>query len=428
MDRSAYPHPHPKRNPIAWVPSVYFGMGLPYVALSLVSVIMFTDLGVEEEKVAFWTSLLVLPWSLKPLFSLCMDLFGTKRRYIFLTEFITSLMFGAICFALPLPSFFVYVVALMGVLAISGSMHDIAGDGVYMQELTKAQQGQYAGWQGAFYNLAKILTNGGLVYLAGYLAKQQGIVSAWMTIMGICAGIMLLLALYHLFILPREEAKPKRSAQEATQELMEVLVSFFRKKYIWLYLAFIFLYRLAEGLAMKIAPIFLKADLAKGGIALSNETYGLIYGTAGTIAFILGSILSGYYISHFGLKKVLFSLVCIFNIPFAVYLLFAIFQPQQIAWLATGIIFEYFSFGFGFVGITLFMMQQIAPGKYQMAHYAFANSLMNLSVAVPGMASGWLAKHLGYETFFILVMVATLPAIVMALRLPFAHTEGEGQA
>ena len=226
MDRSAYPLPQSKRNPIAWVPSVYFGMGLPYVALSLVSVIMFTDLGVEEEKVAFWTSLLVLPWSLKPLFSLCMELFGTKRRYIFLTELITSLMFGAICFALPLPSFFVYVVALMGVLAISGSMHDIAGDGVYMQELTKAQQGQYAGWQGAFYNLAKILTNGGLVYLAGYLAKQQGIVSAWMTIMGICAGIMLLLALYHLFILPREEAKPKRSAQEATRELMEVLVSF----------------------------------------------------------------------------------------------------------------------------------------------------------------------------------------------------------
>lgn len=412
-----------KRSPITWVPSVYFGMGLPYVALSLVSVIMFTDLGIGKEEVTFWTSLLVLPWSLKPLFSLCMELFGTKRQYVFLTECISALMFGCICFILPLPSFFVYAIALMGVLAISGSMHDIAGDGIYMKELSHEQQGQYAGWQGAFYNLAKILTNGGLVYLAGVLAKTHGLQMAWIIIMGICAAIMLSLSLYHLFILPREEAKPKKSTDQAVIELYTVIFSFFRKRNIWLYLIFIFLYRLAEGLTMKVAPIFLKDNILSGGIGLSNETYGVIYGTAGTVAFIVGSILSGYYIAHFGLKRVLFSLVCIFNIPFAVYLLFAIFQPQGLGWLSTGIIFEYFSYGFGFVGITLFMMQQIAPGPYQMAHYAFANSLMNLSVMIPGMISGWLVGKLGYQSFFILVMVVTLPAILMAARLPFVHKE-----
>ncbi len=386
-------------------------MGLPYVALSLVSVIMFTDLGIGKEEVTFWTSLLVLPWSLKPLFSLCMELFGTKRQYVFLTECISALMFGCICFILPLPSFFVYAIALMGVLAISGSMHDIAGDGIYMKELSHEQQGQYAGWQGAFYNLAKILTNGGLVYLAGVLAKTHGLQMAWIIIMGICAAIMFSLSLYHLFILPREEAKPKKSTDQAVIELYTVVFSFFRKRNIWLYLIFIFLYRLAEGLTMKVAPIFLKDNILSGGIGLSNETYGVI------------SILSGYYIAHFGLKRVLFSLVCIFNIPFAVYLLFAIFQPQGLGWLATGIIFEYFSYGFGFVGITLFMMQQIAPGPYQMAHYAFANSLMNLSVMIPGMISGWLVGKLGYQSFFILVMVVTLPAILMAARLPFVHKE-----
>ena len=393
-----------RRNPISWVPSVYFGMGLPYVALSLVSVLMFTDLGVGKEQVTFWTSLLVLPWSLKPLFSLVMELFGTKRQYIYLTEAISI------------------AIALMGVLAISGSVHDIAGDGVYMQELSPAEQGQFAGWQGAFYNLAKILTNGGLVYLAGYLSKTMGLEKAWMIIMAICAALMLVLALYHMRSLPREKARERRSAEESWKELVEVFVSFFAKKHIYLYLIFIFLYRLGEGLAMKIAPIFLKDAIDKGGIALSNENYGLIYGTAGTIAFILGSILSGYYISHFGLKKTLFSLVCIFNIPFAVYLLLALFQPSSLWWIGTGIVFEYFSYGFGFVGITLFMMQQIAPGKYQMAHYAFANSLMNLSVMVPGMLSGKLAAVFGYQTFFIIVLLVTLPAILMALRLPFAHS------
>ena len=351
-----------------------------------------------------------------------MELFGTKRQYIYLTEAISALMFGLVCFALPLPSFFSIAIALMGVLAISGSVHDIAGDGVYMQELSPAEQGQFAGWQGAFYNLAKILTNGGLVYLAGYLSKTMGLEKAWMIIMAICAALMLVLALYHMRSLPREKARERRSAEESWKELVEVFVSFFAKKHIYLYLIFIFLYRLGEGLAMKIAPIFLKDAIDKGGIALSNESYGLIYGTAGTIAFILGSILSGYYISHFGLKKTLFSLVCIFNIPFAVYLLLALFQPSSLWWISTGIVFEYFSYGFGFVGITLFMMQQIAPGKYQMAHYAFANSLMNLSVMVPGMLSGKLAAVFGYQTFFIIVLLVTLPAILMALRLPFAHS------
>ncbi len=176
---------------------------------------------------------------------------------------------------------------------------------------------------------------------------------------------------------------------------------------------------------MKVAPLFLKDQVELGGIGLSNESYGLIYGTAGTIAFILGSVASGYYIGHFGLRRVLTSLVLIFNVPFAVYLLLAIYQPDSLVWIATGIIFEYFGYGFGFVGITLFMMQQIAPGKYQMAHYAFANSLMNLSVMVPGMISGKLSDMLGYTTFFGVALLAAVPVVLLSFFLPFAHREGE---
>lgn len=418
-----------KPNPIRWVPSVYFGMGLPFVALSLVSVLMFKDLGVDNEQIAFWTSLLILPWSLKPLFSLVMEIFGTKRQYIVLTEMVSALMFGLVCMSLPLPNFFAISLALMGILAISGSMHDIAGDGVYMQELTTSEQGQFAGWQGAFYNLAKILTNGGLVYLAGWLSKSFGMQWAWMIIMGICAVIMLLLSAYHFFSLPKTGGdRERKSFDEGMAELADIIVSFFRKKYIWLYLAFIFVYRFAEGLTMKIAPLFLKDEVAKGGIALSNQDYGLIYGTAGTIAFILGSIASGYFIGHFGLKRVLSTLVLIFNVPFAVFLLFAIYQPSDLLWISTGIIFEYFSYGFGFVGITLFMMQQIAPGKYQMAHYAFANSLMNLSVMVPGLLSGWLSTQLGYTKFFAVALASALPVILMSFVLPFAYQDKERQS
>lgn len=444
-------------SPRNWVPSVYFGMGLPYVAISMVAPLFLMDLGLDKEQITYWTSLLVLPWSLKPIFSILMELFGTKRYYVICSEAITALMFGLLAatllpqLGLPDKLWFTLVVALMGVMAVSGSVHDIAGDGIYMQELSTSEQGRWSGWQGAFYNLAKILTNGGLVYLAGLLSKSMGLATAWAVIMAICGGIMLALAAYHLLTLPKgnqsvnEEAelskpadqtlhispkgsaaKEQKSFAEAMQEMKVMLLSFIQKPYIWLYLIFIFAYRLAEGLAMKMAPLFLKDPVEMGGIGLSNEDYGLIYGSAGTIAFIVGSILSGYVIGHWGLKRVLRLLVFVFNATFSVYLLLAIYQPDSLWWVASGIIFEYFCYGFGFVGITIFMMQQIAPGKYQMAHYAFANSLMNLSCMLPGMVSGWLCKQLGYETFFLVALLCGLPAVIMSLFLPFAHQETKG--
>lgn len=424
-----------KPSPIRWVPSVYFGMGLPFVAISLVASLMLMDLGFAKDDITAWTSLLVLPWSLKPLFSLVMELFGTKRQYIIITEIVTALMFGLLAatllpqLGLEMNTWAVIAIALMGVMAVSGSMHDIAGDGVYMQELSTAEQGQWSGWQGAFYNLAKILTNGALVALAGYLGKSLGLQTAWLVIMAICGAIMLGIALYHSLSLPREEKKKAtRSFDEALSELKDMLLSFINKPYIWLYLFFIFVYRFAEGLAMKVAPLFLKDAVELGGIGLSNQEYGLIYGTAGTLAFIIGSILSGYFVGHWGLKRVLSTLVLVFNGTFAVYLFLAIYQPTSLWWIASGIVFEYFCYGFGFVGITLFMMQQIAPGKYQMAHYAFANSLMNLSVMVPGIISGWLCKEVGYQTFFLIALVSALPVVLMSFGLPFAHKHEVSEA
>lgn len=437
-----------KKNPIRWIPTVYFAMGVPFIVLSQVSVLIFKDLGVSTEEITFWTSWLILPWSLKWLISPIMETFGTKKKYIVFTELVSAVMFGCMIFALPLPGFFTITLALMAVMAVSGSMHDIAGDGVYMDELDAETQSKYSGWQGAFYNLAKVLANGALVYLAGWLVKSGGFsqIAAWQSILFIFAIVMLGVGLYHIKELPQREEQPDaRTMHDKFVELGQIFIDFFKKPYIWLYLVFVFLYRFAEGLATKVAPIFLKDAIEKGGIGLDNEQYGLIYGTFGAVAFIIGSILAGYYISHFGLKKVIFSLVCIFNIPFVVYLVFALYQPHEMWQIALGIIFEYFTYGFGFVGIILFMMQQIAPGKYQMAHYAIANSIVNFGVMFPGMISGYLsieqnqlnllnslgvdsitrglAPYGGYQLFFGFVMLMTLPSILLCKFVPFVHDD-----
>ena len=410
-------------NPICWVPTVYFAMGLPFVALSMVSVLMFSDMGVSNAQIAFWTSLIMLPWTLKPLWSPFLEMFKTKKYFVVATQMVTGVAFGLVALSLPLPDFFCYAIAFMGVIAFSGATHDIAGDGVYLTELNATMQAKYIGWHGAFYNLAKILTNGGLVYLAGSLKDSIGIVHAWMVIMGICAAIMVVLSLYHVRMLPSGGAASGdvRTVKDAMHMLWEVIRTFFQKKYIVWYICFIILYRFAEGYVMKIVPLFLKAGIDQGGLGLPVQEIGIIYGTFGAAAFELGSILAGYYISAFGLRKTLFSLCCVFNIPFVVYLLLAIYQPSNVWVIGSAIVFEYFGYGFGFVGLTLFMMQQVAPGKHQMAHYAFASGIMNLGVMIPGMMSGYLSDWLGYRNFFIWVLVATIPAFLVTWFVPFTY-------
>ena len=243
--------------------------------------------------------------------------------------------------------------------------------------------------------------------------------------MGAASALLVLLGIYHRFSLPAGLKKETTEKKSAGEELKAVIADFFTKKHIWLYIAFIILYRLGEGFVMKIVPLFLKADVAAGGLGLSEQQIGLYYGTFGAGAFVLGSLLAGYYISSLGLKKALFSLVCIFNLPFLVYAWFAWAQPSSALLIGSGIVLEYFGYGFGFVGLTLFMMQQVAPGKHQMAHYAFASAIMNLSVMLTGAVSGFLSDALGYKLFFIVVMVATVPVFILSRVIPFNENKNE---
>ena len=414
-------------NPAFWVPSVYFGMGLPFVAISVASVLMFTNMGISDSKIAFWTSLVMIPWTLKPLWSGFLEMFKTKKFFVVFTEILSGVLFGLIALSLPLPSFFTYSIALMGILAFSGASHDIAGDGVYLAFLDKKQQAQYIGWQGASYNIAKILTSGGLVYIAGSLESSVGVVQAWMVIMFICALIMLALGMYHIRILPTEDNSERKvsTARDTIIALWEVIRTFFQKKYIGFHIIFIILYRSAEGLAVKIVPLFLKACRDVGGLGLSTQDIGLVYGTAGSAAFVVGSILGGYFISSVGLKKSLIYLWSAFNIPFVGYFLLAAFRPDSLFVIGLAVVIEYFGYGFGFVGLMLFMMQQIAPGKHQMAHYAFATAIMNLGFMLPSMVSGSLSDLIGYKTFFIIVLIATIPAFLVTVFVPFVYPDNK---
>lgn len=428
------------KSPITWVPSVYFAMGLPFVVLNIVSVLMFKGMGIRDGQITFWTSLIMMPWTLKFLWSPFLEMYKTKKFFVVLTQLVTGLGFLLVGLVLHLPWFFSLCIFLMAIIAFSGATHDIATDGVYMAELSKEEQASWIGWQGAFYNIAKIVASGGLVWVAGRLIKHFGGVegatkevmhsaatNAWMIVMIAIGALMILLGLYHIKQLPsgKGTAVKTESAKETFDRLVEVLKNFFTKKHIVYYIFFIILYRFGEGFVMKIVPLFLKAARSKGGLGLNEEQIGLYYGTFGAAAFVLGSVLAGYYISHFGLKRTLFSLCCIFNLPFVAYTFLSQVQPESGLLIGSMITLEYFGYGFGFAGLTLFMMQQIAPGKHQMAHYAFASGIMNLGVMLPGMVSGSISDAIGYKWFFVFTLIATIPAFLITYFVPFTHSDKE---
>lgn len=408
------------RNPAYWVPTTWFAMGLPFVALAAASSLMYKNMGIPDSQIAFWTSLIMLPWTLKPFWGPFLEMYKTKKFFVYTTQIFTGVLFGLVGLTLQLNHFFVFSIAILSIIAFSGATHDTAADGVYLNELSPELQAKYVGWQGAFYNIAKVLSGGVLVYFAGELEKSIGISGAWTAVMFMYGIIMIILGLYNRKMLPSGGASQNvHSLKEGFATLKDVIITFFQKKNIWFSLCFIVFYRFAEGQAIKITPLFFKAARAEGGLGLSTSQIGVLYGVFGAIAFVLGSIIAGYFVSNKGLtKKTLLILCAFFNIPFLAYAYLAISLPTNLFVIGAAVAIEYFGYGFGFVGLILFMMQNIAPGKYKMAHYAFGSGLMNLGFMIPSMISGFVSDYLGYREFFIWVLIATAPAFIVTWLVP----------
>ncbi len=415
-------------NPAWWVPTLYFAEGMPFFAVSLIASIFYKRMGVADDVNALYTSWLLLPWSLKPLWSPLLEMFRTKKFFVVLFEFGGGLCLALAPLCLRMPGYFPLTLALFGVVAICSSTHDIAADGLYIASLSDKQQAAYAGWQGGFYNVARFFSQGGLLIVAGYLELRSGVPKAWMVIFGAMGGMLMALSFWHSRVLPAgEPARRTETVPQAAATFRDVVATFFRKPHIWLLLAFIFLYRFAEGQTLKIGPLFLLAHRSAGGLGISTDQVG-IYNTVASIAFIAGSILGGYFTSWLGLRRSLLVLVGAMNFRILAWVFLSSVMPSGYAAVALALSVDAFCYGFGFVGVILLMMQEIAPGKYQTAHYAFATALMNLGIIVPGLISGKLAVALGYRMFFLYVLISGVPAVALSRWIPVHAKEREGAA
>lgn len=402
------------------MPTLYLLEGLPYAIVNTVALAAFKDMGVDNGTLGPLTTLISLPWLIKPLWSPFMDIFRSKRWWILLTQTLMAIVVALTAILLPFCSMTLLII-LFTIVAFASATHDISADGFYMLALDRQRQSTFVGIRNTFYRGGLVLGQGLVVMLAGWLQKQSGDVPrAWSLVLTGCAVIMAVIAVYHIFCMPKpaedEDKRDKRTARQIFAEFGESFRTFFMKTGVWWAIAFMLLYRLPEALSLNLLYPFFKDGAEVGGLAAGTEMYGLVYGTFGVVALLLGGILGGVYASRKGLRRVMWPMALALALPCAVYLIMAVTRPESV-WVIGGyIVLDQFGYGFGFTAYTLFMMQFV-DGPLKTSHYAICTAFMWLSMKLPALFAGYLQQALGYVGFFTIVMISclgTVGAVVIA--------------
>ena len=418
-------------SPWAWVPTLYFAQGIPYFIVNNISVLMFAKMGVPNGQMALFTSLLYLPWAIKPFWSPFVDIVRTKRWWTVTMQLLMAGAFVLLALTLPRPdaatmaagttpiSLFALTLILFIVTAFASATHDIAADGFYMLALGQGQQAEFVGIRSTFYRLASIFGQGVLVAIAGAVELRWGNVPlSWRVTLGVAAVLFSAVSLYHVFRLPRPEAdRPtlqggQGDARAIFREFGRTFATYFTKPGVWLAIAFMLLYRLPEAFLLKMCMPFLVASREAGGLALTTAEVGIAYGTIGVVALTVGGILGGLFASRLGLKRSLWWMAACMTLPCLTFVYLAAAQPDSIALIASAIAVEQFGYGFGFTAYMLYMMY-FSEGEFKTSHYAICTAFMALSMLVPGLFAGYLQEAVGYLAFFWVVMACCAATVAV---------------
>lgn len=434
-----------RKNIWCWLPSLYIAEALPYVAVNVLTICLYTQLNIGKTAMAFYTGWLYLPWVIKPLWSPFVDIYKTKHSWVLSMQLLMGICFALIAFTLPTPYYFSLSLFLFWLIAFFSATHDIAADGYYMLQLSSHDQAAYVGVRSTFYRIGSLLANGGLLWLAGKIQEygleanehpsQNAITSSWMWIFGILAIFFLLLALFNYKYLPKPQADIKSSDKyfrSLYDDFCSTIITFFKKKYIVSALLFMLLYRLPEALCIKLVAPFLMDSRECGGLAMSASQVGIANGLSGVVALLAGGILGGIAISKGGLKKWLWPMALSLTLPCVLYCVLAMIQPELdftgLVAVNVAIFIEQFGYGFGFTAFMMYLMY-FADGKWKTAHYAFCTAFMALGMMLPGMVAGWLYDSLqninifglqgnqGYINFFWLVVIASIATFLVCLNV-----------
>ena len=420
----------PKRSPWAWVPTLYFAQGLPYIAVMTLSVIMYKRLGISNTDIALYTGWLYLPWVIKPFWSPFVDIISTKRRWILVMQWCVAIAFAGIAFSLPVPFFFSMSLAVFWLVAFVSATHDIAADGYYMLALSEHEQSFYVGIRSTFYRIASVAGQGALVVVAGCIEERSGnIPFAWGVVFLILSALFLLFAIYHSWALPKVEiAKGEKNYafNDIINEFVRVFVAFFKKKQVGIAILFMLLYRLPEAQLIKLINPFLLDQPSIGGLGLSTSEVGIVYGTVGIIGLTIGGIVGGIMAAKKGLAYWLKPMAWSMSLTCLTFVYLSWVESPDMLMINTCVFIEQFGYGFGFTAYMLYLIY-FSEGDFSTAHYSICTGFMALGMMLPGMAAGWIQETIGYRYFFIWTMVCCIATVGVTYLLKINPEFGKKQ-
>ena len=398
-----------KRNPWAWVPTLYFAEGVPYVAVMTISLILYKRMGMSNTDITLYTSWLYLPWVIKPLWSPFVDMMKSKRWWIVTMQLLVGAALGGVAFTIPVSWWLQGTLCFFWLMAFASATHDIAADGFYMMGLDEHEQAYFVGIRSTFYRIATIFSSGLLVGLAGALQViTRSIRYSWSLVFYLMAGLFIAFWLYHNWVLPRpseDSEKQTKTVSGIWNEFCQTLITFFQKPQVLAGICFMLFYRMPEGLLAKVSALFLVDAPHNGGLGLSDGEYGLVQGTVGVIGLTIGGILGGFCASRDGLKRWLWPMGLAITLPDIVYVLLAYLLPSSLVTISVCVFIEQFGYGFGFSAYMLYLIYY-SQGEHKTSHYALCTAFMALSMMIPGLFAGALQESVGYRMFFIIVMLA----------------------
>lgn len=420
-------------SPWAWVPTLYFAQGIPYFIVNNISVLMFAKMGVPNGDMALFTSLLYLPWTIKPFWSPFVDIIKTKRWWVISMQILMSVAFILLTLSIPHPdeavmaagetpiSLFTVTLILFIITAFASATHDIAADGFYMLALRQGEQAEFVGIRSTFYRLASIFGQGVLVAIAGAIElKYDNIPLSWTITMLVTAVLFSAVSFYHLFAIPKPASDKSvlepgaASAKAIFIEFGRTFATYFTKPGVVLAITFMLFYRLPEAFLIKMCMPFLVASREAGGLGLSTAEVGIAYGTIGVLSLTIGGILGGLFASRIGLKRSIWWMAACMTLPCLTFVYLAICQPDSLFAISTAIAIEQFGYGFGFTAYMLYMMY-FSEGEFKTSHYAICTAFMALSMMIPGMFAGYIQEAIGYTNFFWMVMVCCVATIIVTI-------------
>ena len=421
-------HPAVSAGPWWWVPTLYFAEAVPLVVVTFLTTVMYKRLDVPNRDITLIAGWLYLPWVIKPLWSMVVEGTSTRRRWTLATEVLVAVGLGVLAIVVGWAESIPATIVVFAALAFLSATHDVAADGFYLAALDDRQQAFFVGIRATSYRIANVLGRGLLVMLAGGIETATGDVrAAWRWVYAILGVVFLATAGYHAAVLPLPAADRRHAGPVLSfAALGQPVLSFFRKPGIARMLAFLLLYRLAEAQLVSLVSPFLLDDRGRGGLGLTTSEVGFVYGTLGIAMLSLGGILGGMLVARDGLGRWLWPMALAINLPNLAYVWLAFAQPESLWAISLAVGFEQFGYGFGFTAYMVYCMV-VARGDHQTVHYALCTGFMAAGMMLPGMASGWIQEQVGYPSFFLWVMVATIPGLVAAAFIPLDAGEGRRQ-